>query len=218
MIGARPVVLFVGGGMSADFDVSQWIDQLKQGDQDAVRRLWEKYQPRLVNLAAARLRGANRRVADEEDVALSAFHSFVCYASEQGYDKLNDRDDLWKLLATITTRKVFALYKYQNASKRGTGRTRGESVFLAHGDGGDHVGLDAFCGDETSPDLAAEMADTCATMLAMLDGPQREIVRLKLEGYTNDDIAEQLGVSSRAITRKLAIVRRLWSKDAASHA
>jgi hypothetical protein len=56
--------------MSATGSVSHWIRQLQAGDPAAAEPLWQRYFRRLVGLARARLRGAPRRAADEEDVAL----------------------------------------------------------------------------------------------------------------------------------------------------
>jgi hypothetical protein len=58
------------------------IAHLQAGDHEAAQPLWERYYPRLVGLARERLRGTQRRIADEEDVALSAFDSF-CRGVEQ---------------------------------------------------------------------------------------------------------------------------------------
>jgi len=52
--------------------ITLWIGLLKAGDRTAAQPLWEAYLRRLVALARARLHATSRRVADEEDVALSA--------------------------------------------------------------------------------------------------------------------------------------------------
>jgi hypothetical protein len=60
--------------------VSCWLEGLKEGDSDAAGALWERYCERLVRLARRKLRQSSRRVADEEDIALSAF-------SRRAFDK-----------------------------------------------------------------------------------------------------------------------------------
>ena len=97
--------------MSSGDSVTQWIDQLKAGERDAVQKLWEAYFERLVALARQKLRGAPRWAADKEDVALSAFDSF-CRAAERGrFPQLSDRDDLWHLLVVLTARKACDLLR-----------------------------------------------------------------------------------------------------------
>ncbi len=69
--------------MSSSGSVSVfWIAELKAGGGQVARRLWEGYSPRLVGLARKKVRKMPRRVADEEDAALSAFDSFCCGAKE----------------------------------------------------------------------------------------------------------------------------------------
>src|SRR4051812_26315558 len=62
--------------MPPDGEINRWLRQRKEGDRSTTRELWQRYFARLVALARQRLRGAPRRAADEEDVALSAFDSF----------------------------------------------------------------------------------------------------------------------------------------------
>ena len=69
--------------MSSDGSVSRWLNRLLTGDRNAVQPLWELYFHRLVTMARQKLRDLPRTVADEEDVALSAFDSF-CRRAEQG--------------------------------------------------------------------------------------------------------------------------------------
>jgi hypothetical protein len=64
-------------------------------------------------------RGSARRVADAEDVALSALDSF-CRAAEQGrFADLADRDSLWRLLVVMTARKTNQLRRDEGRHKRG---------------------------------------------------------------------------------------------------
>ena len=61
--------------MTSDGSVTHWLHLFKTGDRAAAQPLWERYFRRLVALARSRLQGTPRRIADEEDVALSAFAS-----------------------------------------------------------------------------------------------------------------------------------------------
>ena len=71
--------------MSPEGSVSRLLEGFKAGDDGAVRSLWDRYCDRLVRLARRKLRNTGRRVADEEDVALSAFHS-LCQGARGGQD------------------------------------------------------------------------------------------------------------------------------------
>ena len=107
-------------------EITVWIKNLSGGDEKAAHLLWEQYFNRMVRLARRKFDqiGINRRAADEEDIALSAMNSFYKRAAD-GQFCLGDRQELWKLLVTITVRKAYAELKRQKAKKRGEGHVRG---------------------------------------------------------------------------------------------
>jgi DNA-directed RNA polymerase specialized sigma24 family protein len=190
--------------MSSDRSVTFWIGRLKAGDSLAAQKLWEGYYGRLVGLARAKLRGAPRRAADEEDVALSAFDSFCRGAERNRFPQLADRGDLWQLLLMITARKAIDLRQHEGRKKRGGGAPAGNSDDL----------LSQVVGREPTPEFAAQVADECRRLLDTLDDPElRQIALWKMEGDTNEDIAGRLGVVVRTVERKLHLIRALvWSR------
>jgi DNA-directed RNA polymerase specialized sigma24 family protein len=184
------------------------IDGLRGGEDEVIRRLWDRYFERLVRLAGARMPRDRRRASDEEDVALSAFNSFCDRAARGQFPRLADRDDLWRLLSTITTRKVMETLRSQARLKRGGGRVVGES---GAGDGDGVDGLARVLGREPTPDQAAQLADECDRLFARLDDPVLRTVALRrLEGFSSEEIAAELKVSARTVDRKVGLVRALW--------
>jgi DNA-directed RNA polymerase specialized sigma24 family protein len=196
--------------------VTAWIDQLRAGDRAAAQQLWERYFSRLVGLARTKLRGLRRGAADEEDVALSAFDSF-CRGAEQGrFPRLADRDDLWQLLLVMTARKAIDLRQRETRQKRGGGKVAGESALdglLGPEDGG--AGIEQVVGAEPAPELAAQVADEVRRLLAMLPNEEvRSVARLKLEGYTNAEVADRLGCAEATVERRLSLIRSVWKESA----
>jgi DNA-directed RNA polymerase specialized sigma24 family protein len=186
--------------------VTVWLESLKAGDADAAQELWRRYFEALVRLARDRLRGAPRAVADEEDAALSAFDSFVRGAACGRFPRLDDRDDLWRLLVVITQRKAMDQVQRERRQKRGGGRTRDP----LHGGGVDGRDGD-FAGPEPTPELAALVADECRHLLGLLRHQSlRQVALLRMEGYTNQELADRLGSSLRTVARKLELIRRTW--------
>ena len=190
--------------------VSRWLEPLKAGDERAAQVLWERYFSELVRLAQRRLANANRRMADEEDVVLSAFDSLCRGAADGRFPQLDDRQDLWKLLVTITARKAAAHKRHGARQKRGGGQVRGESVFLDPAQP-EEQGIHQVVGDTPSPEFAAEVVEQCEALLAGLDAELRQVAQWKLEGYTNAEIAQRLGRSERAVERKLQGIRLKWT-------
>lgn len=195
--------------------ITRWIGGLKSGDQDAARALWERYFDRLARLARAKLAGVRSAVADEEDAALSAFDSF-CRAAEAGrFPQLGGRDDLWRLLVSLTARKAINQRKHAARLKRGGGRVLDEAALAAPGDDEAGSGLAAVVGDEPTPEFAAMVAEEYQRLLEILgDDALRQIALWKLEGETNDRIAERLGRSPRTVAYKLELIRKLWEREA----
>lgn len=190
--------------------VDDWVERLHSGDQDAARELWSRYFQKLVRLASRRLGGASRRAADEEDVALSAFESFFRGIDERRFPRLRGHDDLWRILAVITTRKAIAQIRKQQSQKRGSGMLRGESVFAGLED--DRAGIGAVPARDPGPDFAAAVAEEFDGLLARLPDKQlREVAVMKLQGYRNEEIAQRMNCVVRTVERKLRLIRDAWS-------
>jgi DNA-directed RNA polymerase specialized sigma24 family protein len=191
--------------------VTGWIDQLKAGDEIAPQRLWERYFHELVRLARANLRAKPRGAVDEEDIALSAFDSF-CRGAEQGrFPRLDDRDSLWRLLVTITARKVVDQVERECRKKRGGGRVRSETALAGTDSEVGAAGLDQAIGREPTPEFAAMMAEECRRLLTALgDDTLRQIALLRMEGYSDGEIASRLDCSLRTVGRKLNLIRDVW--------
>ncbi|MFG0289983.1 MAG: ECF-type sigma factor [Rhodopirellula sp. JB044] len=195
---------------------AELLEQVRDGDEEATTILWERYFQPLVRLAGTRLPKNLRRTGDEEDIALSAFHSFIAGIRRDQFPDLAGPDNLWGLLITLTSRKVNAHLRRQTRQKRGGGNVRGESVFLdASGDFGP-AGLEQMGGgdDAVRPDVHAELAEACEELLDALPDPQlREIAVLRMDGYLVDEIAKRLEISKRAVERRLQLIRKTWSEQ-----
>jgi DNA-directed RNA polymerase specialized sigma24 family protein len=195
-----------------DGSVTRWIGDLKSGGAAAAQHLWERYFHRLVHLARARLRAAPRAgaIADEEDAALSAFDSFCRGAAEGQFPELADRDGLWRLLVVITLRKVIGQVRRQGAERRGGGRLAEEPARIG-GDAAEGGWLDRISGDEPTPEVAAMVIDEYRRLRDSLSTEVlRQVLDLRLQGYTREEIARRLGCAERTVKRKLEVIREAW--------
>ncbi len=197
--------------------VSHWIGALKGGDAEAAQRLWERYFESLVRLARAKLGAVPRGEADEEDIALSAFHSFCQGAAGGRFPRLDDRYGLWRLLVTITVRKALDQSERQGRKKRGGDRVRVETAPTRGDDDARGDGLDLIVGREPTPAFAAMVADECRRLLEALgDETLRRIALLRMEGYSDPEIAARLGCGLRTVGRKLELIRKAWLREVES--
>ncbi|VTS06074.1 ECF-type sigma factor [Tuwongella immobilis] len=189
--------------------VTTWIGQLRAGDLEAAQPLWERYFRRLLGLARQQLTGTDRRAADEEDVALSAFHSFCQAVKDDRFPRLDDRQDLWQILVMLTARKAHQERRRQWTLKRGgIDADEGKRVAPPESD----FAIEELIGSEPDPAWITLMAEQCEFLMQSLpDDELRRIARLRFEGYTVDEIAQKLGIRPRSIERKLALIRGYWN-------
>jgi len=200
--------------MFGDEPVTYWLRQLEVGDEDAARLLWQRYYRELVELARARLGTTPRRARDEEDVALSVLRCLYEGSARGQFAELVNRGELWQLLAAITGRKVIDQQRHLNQQKRGGGRVRGDSVVHGNDDDRSSVGFDQFGGDAATPEVLAIAAEEFQRLMALLDDDRlRQIAQCKLEGYTNEEIGQRLGLACRSIERKLQRIRQIWATE-----
>jgi DNA-directed RNA polymerase specialized sigma24 family protein len=170
----------------------------------------------MVELARLRLRSSRHKDAgsDEEDAALSAFDSLCAGLARGQFPNLADRDDLWRLLVVITTRKVQAQARRQLRQKRGAGQVRPASDLAGCASDSDDDVLAQAVGAEPTPEFAVMVAEEYRLLLDRLnDDVLRRVAILRMEGHTTEEMAAQLGCARRTVARQLALIRRILSAD-----
>jgi DNA-directed RNA polymerase specialized sigma24 family protein len=197
-----------------DDSVSDWVSDLKAGDRaEAPRRIWERYFQRLARLAQAYLYTWRGGPADGEDVALSVLDTFVRGMAAGQYPELGNRDDLWRLLVTITARKAQNRRRDEGRQKRGGGRVIDAAALAGPDSDGDDF-LAQVIDDEPTPEFAAQFADEYRRLFGSLaDESLRVVALLKLEGHSNDEIAKSLDCGLRTVERKLEVIRKRWTAE-----
>lgn len=202
-----PSSITLSNSMSEN-QITEWIRRYQDGDSSAANHLWQSYYEKLIALARKKLGGSRKRVADEEDMVAEAFHSFFRGVEIGRFPRLEDRDDLWQILVMLTARKSANQVKLENRQKRGGGNVRGESVFQRNDDS-TRPGISDIVGSDPSPEFVDDVIAHCEELLATLGegGSLREIAIRKLEGFTNQEIADDLEVNLRTVDRKLRMIR-----------
>jgi DNA-directed RNA polymerase specialized sigma24 family protein len=196
--------------------VRVWVSQLKDGDPHAAQRLWDTYFLRMVEAARTKLHGTFSRMADEEDIALSAFKSFCRGTRDGQFPQVLEHDDPWPLLLALTKHKAVDLVRFERRVKRG-----GPGVKCSESPNSDaaadhDVSLSQLIGKEPDPQLTIQLAEDCQDLLDRLsDTILRAIALWKLEGFTTEEIAAKLDCTTRTVERKLQIIRRHWNRDEA---
>lgn len=181
--------------------ITQLLVLLRERNDPAAAQLWKRFVPRLLGLARQVLASHPRLNSFADDVVQSVFASFF-HRVRAGQFVLDDRDDLWNLLAVMTVRKTRRAIRQESAEKRGSGRVISET-------GLGTLPLEAIAVSRLGPefDLYAE------ELLNRLSEELRSVAVLRLMGYTNSEIARQLDWTVRKVERKLQLIRLTWEKD-----
>lgn len=175
--------------------------------EPAADAIWRRYVSQLVSVARRNLDDRARRREGEDDVVQSVFASFFARV-EVGKLEVANRDDLWRLLVAMTTFKSRRTIARHRRQKRDVRR---ETAPPAGGDSAEDLTWSDLVGDgEATPEQAAEFVEDFERRLARLDERLREVALLRLDGYSNREIAERLDVAERTVERKLERVRSVW--------
>lgn len=178
------------------------IEQVKVGDEEAARVIWNRFFPQVVRLAGQRLHGRPLRTADEEDVAISVMESFFRAARAGRFPELRDGDGIWRLLSSMTARKV-------------VDQIRRNAVRPALGEGSlEGEGLAALASKDPTPAMVAIVADEIDRLFKVLPEKYHAIALKKLECLTVAEIARECRVHTSTVERRLQIIREFWSREA----
>ena len=66
------------------------------------------------------------------------------------------------------------------------------------------------------PEQQMEMEEECERLLQLLVRDDvKQVALLRIEGYTNDEIAAALSCTRRTVQRRLDFIRSVWSRELA---
>jgi RNA polymerase sigma-70 factor (ECF subfamily) len=187
-----------------DRSFDELMARLRAGDEDAAAHVFRRFAGRLVALARTRLDAAVRRKVGAEDVMQSVYRSFFRRHAEGQFDhfELDGWDGLWGLLARITLRKCGRRIEHFRAACRDVRReAAGEPSSDCAGGGW------AALAREPTPPEAAMLAEAVEGLMASLEGRNRDIVSLALQGYTAAEISAQLRRPERTVYLVLGRVK-----------
>jgi len=174
--------------------------QLRDGDAQAAARVYHRYVHRLLSLARTRMSNQFNPKFDPDDVVQSAFRSFFRRHADGDYE-LEGWNNLWSLLATITIHKCLTRAEKLSTQKRDVTREyRAGNNTLGH-----HEGI---LSEEPTAEQMAILEETLEQLTACLTPRQRQVVFMKLERYSNEEISQMIGRTERTVSRILTQVRK----------
>ena len=166
--------------------------RLRSGDEVVETLVFRRYTQRLIALAGRQFGDELRDRADVEGVVQSACKSFFLRHRRGEFD-LDDWDELWSMLATITLRKCANRREYLRAARRNTRR---------EGSGAARDSATLRLTDRApTPAEAAILSEIVERLFESFAPEDRPIVTQILMGYTAEEVAGQLDCSERTVRR-----------------
>lgn len=184
--------------------ITEYLGELKSGNLIAVEKLWHRYFAKLVAFAKRKSALTVKTEQDEEDFAIVAFTQFIKGVEKNAFRKLENRGDLWQILAMITSRRI------SNAHRRNQVRKDVLTSILT--ESFDEITPDEILGEPCIPVLDG-LCENCHDLLRVLKPRHREVAKLRLAGYSNREIAERLEVSVATVERDLSKIRDCWTLE-----
>jgi RNA polymerase sigma-70 factor (ECF subfamily) len=171
------------------------LSAFKAGDDSAARELFDRYCERLMRLARRRIGQRMTSRVDPEDILQSVFRSFFLRARNDEFS-FHAEDDLLKLLVRITVHKSLRQVAHHRAAKRNP-----EQELMQASDGDDFLALVAA--DEPGPEVEVALLDELEKFMCRLPEFDRDVLSMKVQGYSTVEIAEKLGSYDRKVRRAL---------------
>lgn len=177
-------------------------EQCEEGNERAFEAIFERYGDRLVKLASKRISERLAGRIEAEDVVQSVFRTFFGRVQDHRFTFQN-ADDLWKLLVSMTLNKLRNKVDFHTAGKRDVGAEQP----LA----GNSSNPSAFdpSGNDPSPEAVVAFLDLLENFMQDLREGDRRILELRLQGWTQEEVAREVGCTERTVRRTLDRVREI---------
>lgn len=179
-------------------DDRELVNEVQAGSESAAKDLFDKYCERLLRLAKRRIGQRMSSRFDPEDVVQSAFRTFFTRVKNDEFEFAHE-DDLFKLLVRLTVRKTLRRIQYHRADKRNP------EAEMGHQSDGSEIFAHVASGEPTA-EVEVALLDEFERFVGQLPDLDRQVLELKVQGYSTVEIADRLGTYDRKVRR---IIERL---------
>ncbi len=212
--------------MTSDDSRDSLPDRIVEGADSAWLDVDRAFRQRLCGLVEREMNKRYQSREDAEDIVQSVFRTFFRRATE-GEFQFEHVGALWKLLQTLARRKILKHVEYHEAEKRSPGKeqafegdlpeqrapTAREAQLL-----GDALDLVLQNVSQTEASIfrlqlnGYQIWEIVTRILENLEPPYPEILALRLQGHTEQQIAEKLGIGREAVRYKLRRIQERLAK------
>ena len=181
--------------MSQPTRFADLLAKARSGDKTAMAQLAEEYEPQVRLVARARLGLALRPYLDSVDLVQSVHRSLMMGLRNDLYDVASP-DRLVALAVTIVRRKVARQWRRHRRQQRMDGP---DSPDLAH------LVVSLSTSD---PAEVVALQDQTSRLFAEMNDVDRQLIELRLEGYTTAEVSRRVGCDSEMLRVRLYRLRK----------
>jgi RNA polymerase sigma-70 factor (ECF subfamily) len=179
--------------VSEELSFRDLIDRVRAGDAAAADQLVRCYEPAIRRAVHVRMRNPQlRRCFDSLDVCQSVLASFFVRAALGQY-QLDDANQLLRLLTRMARNKLAGQVQHHQAGQRDYRRLAGAC------DPASHLPVTS-----PSPSAQVEAAELLQEARQRLSAEERQVLELRQQGRSWEEIGAALGGSPDALRLKLA--------------
>ena len=178
--------------MNPESSFTELIERVRSGDEQAASELVKQFEPVVRRELRFRLRDNRARFElDSMDISQSVLGNFFVRVAARQFD-LKEQLDLVKLLVTMTRNKVAENLRAQHRQRRDSRRTvRGvEGMALAS--------------PQPTPSRVLAGREILDQVRQNLSGEERQLVELRWQGLTWEEIADSVGGTAEARRKQMA--------------
>ncbi len=196
-------ILQNGTHEAADEEFSELLQRATQGDTGAQEAICLKYE-RQVRIVARVLLGPQLRThLDSTDLLQSVHHCLLMGIKNERFD-IASPQKLIALACTLTRRKVARKWRLHRRQIQ-HGPPTGESGYIANM-------LSSIANPHSGPAEVAQFNDQLLLLCESMNLVERKMLQMRLDGYTNGEAAESLGIHPTALrVRWTRLKQRLTS-------
>lgn len=171
------------------------MERVRSGDESAARQLYERYAPYIERIIVRRLRGRVVPGFDPEDFTQAAWASF--FARPKLLERFTQPRSLIAFVSRMASNKLIDQWRRRKRIAQRPAVASIEQHKLQY---------TAVKDAEQTPSEIVASDDEVERCLARLPEVQREICRLLVCGFTQEEVAERVGVSVRTVRRVVRAV------------
>jgi RNA polymerase sigma factor (sigma-70 family) len=181
-------------------EFAELLRKARAGDAAALARLAEQYEPTVRMVARVLLGPALRPYLDSADAVQSVHRSLLAGLRGGKFD-LSAPENLVALAVTLLRRRLARRWRHVRRQER-------LSLGGAATTSGPADPMDDRAGATPDPAEEAAFRDAARRLYARLTDAERQMIDLRLQGYSTDEIARRLGLNPIALRVRLSRLRK----------